>query len=378
MSSSYTKSSVSFDGAGSFSSTGYNLEYRSLTDDAWYTVCAIFDGKSLTVKYQGFQDDEDDLFEPHRFISLDEIEELKSRFRPVSHQLQDCECLGLTRGTAVCVSHSFDGNDNIFFDATIDEVVRKKHSFVNGNERCMCRFQVVLTHGPAKGELHTKLIENICVVQSDSELDPAVASFLEVARRYNEGKVDIKVESGDELDIFHDSSIETESSGDDADIGGHYALLIDNMEEGISPSTLEQFIKDQISVLVEAHALESLFHEKRIRAVILVNSEHKYQQLCSFLDSPAHFVTSWTGRPLVVTDKNLGFSQSNYAQRKWQHTSDEIEEERGLKVVRSGSDAYRRAMELRELFIEFKEHQNTMYGTLSKEEAKIKQRFLSV
>ncbi|CAN1330898.1 hypothetical protein LINPERPRIM_LOCUS35136 [Linum perenne] len=122
MSSSYTKSSVSFDGAGSFSSTGYNLEYRSLTDDAWYTVCAIFDGKSLTVKYQGFQDDEDDLFEPHRFISLDEIEELKSRFRPVSHQLQDCECLGLTRGTAVCVSHSFDGNDNIFFDATIDEV----------------------------------------------------------------------------------------------------------------------------------------------------------------------------------------------------------------------------------------------------------------
>ncbi|CAN1330895.1 hypothetical protein LINPERPRIM_LOCUS35136 [Linum perenne] len=175
--------------------------------------------------------------------------------------------------------------------------------------------------------------------------------------------------------------LETESSGDDADIGGHYALLIDNMEEGISPSTLEQFIKDQISVLVEAHALESLFHEKRIRAVILVNSEHKYQQLCSFLDSPAHFCSF---RPLVVTDKNLGFSQSNYAQvllhwqRKWQHTSDEIEEEGGLKVVRSGSDAYRRAMELRELFIEFKEHQNTMYGTLSKEEAKIKQRFLSV
>ncbi|CAN1781304.1 hypothetical protein LINPERHAP1_LOCUS15395 [Linum perenne] len=409
MSASHTKSAVSCDGADFLSSTDYNLEFHCMTDDAWYNVCAIFDHNKLTVKYEGFDDADDDLFEPQRFSSLAQIEEFKSRFRPISHQLQDWECLKLTKGMTVCVSHSFNDNDNLFYDGAIDDVIRKKHSFVNGEERCMCRFVVVWTHGPVKGQWHTKQIENICIVQSDSELDPAVASFLEVARQHREGNVDVKVQSRNELEILHlpllgtQSSpstsfesfylvpfifslnfgmiiLETESSGDDADIGGRYAILIENMEIGISPSTLEQFIKEQISVLVETHALGSLFHETSTRAVIVVKSEQEYQQLCNFLDSPAHFVTCWTGRPLVVTDKSLGRSQTNYGQSKWQHRRYDREEEdgHGIKLVRSGSDAYRRAEKLRELFMDFKEHQKVMYKSLSEIEDEIKQRFLSM
>ncbi|CAN1316091.1 hypothetical protein LINPERPRIM_LOCUS29936 [Linum perenne] len=187
MSASHTKSAVSCDGAGFLSSTDYNLEFHCMTDDAWYTVCAIFDHNKLTVKYEGFDDADDDLFQPQCFISLAQIEEFKSRFRPISYQLQDWECLKLTKGMTVCVSHSFNGNDNFFYDGAIDDVIRKKHSFVNGEERCMCRFVVVWTHGPVKGQWHTKQIENICIVQSVSELDPAVASFLEVARQHHEG-----------------------------------------------------------------------------------------------------------------------------------------------------------------------------------------------
>ncbi|CAN1781306.1 hypothetical protein LINPERHAP1_LOCUS15395 [Linum perenne] len=378
MSASHTKSAVSCDGADFLSSTDYNLEFHCMTDDAWYNVCAIFDHNKLTVKYEGFDDADDDLFEPQRFSSLAQIEEFKSRFRPISHQLQDWECLKLTKGMTVCVSHSFNDNDNLFYDGAIDDVIRKKHSFVNGEERCMCRFVVVWTHGPVKGQWHTKQIENICIVQSDSELDPAVASFLEVARQHREGNVDVKVQSRNELEILHLPLLE--SSGDDADIGGRYAILIENMEIGISPSTLEQFIKEQISVLVETHALGSLFHETSTRAVIVVKSEQEYQQLCNFLDSPAHFVTCWTGRPLVVTDKSLGRSQTNYGQSKWQHRRYDREEEdgHGIKLVRSGSDAYRRAEKLRELFMDFKEHQKVMYKSLSEIEDEIKQRFLSM
>ncbi|CAN0927249.1 hypothetical protein LINGRAHAP2_LOCUS35788 [Linum grandiflorum] len=283
MSAQHTKSAVSYDGAGSCSSTDYNLEFRCMTDNAWYTVRTVFNGKMLTVKYQGFDEADDDLFEPRRFVNLAQLEEFRSRFRPVSHQLQDSECRKLTRGMAVCVSHSFNGNDNLFYDAAIDDVVRKKHSFVNGEERCMCRFFVAWTHGPAKGQLHTKHIENICVVQSDSEPDPALARFLELVRQQNE-----------------------ESSGDDLDVGGPYAVLIENLEKGISPATIEQFIKEQISVLVEVHALGSLSYGTSMKAFITVDSENKYHRLCNFLDSPAHFVTSWTGRPLVVTDKSFG------------------------------------------------------------------------
>ncbi|CAN1781305.1 hypothetical protein LINPERHAP1_LOCUS15395 [Linum perenne] len=408
MSASHTKSAVSCDGADFLSSTDYNLEFHCMTDDAWYNVCAIFDHNKLTVKYEGFDDADDDLFEPQRFSSLAQIEEFKSRFRPISHQLQDWECLKLTKGMTVCVSHSFNDNDNLFYDGAIDDVIRKKHSFVNGEERCMCRFVVVWTHGPVKGQWHTKQIENICIVQSDSELDPAVASFLEVARQHREGDcfksssffnssfTSFLMEITSLPTLLNSKSIsckgypeglnfgmiilETESSGDDADIGGRYAILIENMEIGISPSTLEQFIKEQISVLVETHALGSLFHETSTRAVIVVKSEQEYQQLCNFLDSPAHFVTCWTGRPLVVTDKSLGRSQTNYGQSKWQHRRYDREEEdgHGIKLVRSGSDAYRRAEKLRELFMDFKEHQKVMYKSLSEIEDEIKQRFLSM
>lgn len=100
----------------------YDVEFRSLADDAWYSVCTVLDGEKLTLKYQNFSDDDDSIFEVKNLKTLDELEKLKDRFRPISPQLQDNECHKVVGGVVVCVSHSFDGSDNRFYDATVDDV----------------------------------------------------------------------------------------------------------------------------------------------------------------------------------------------------------------------------------------------------------------
>jgi len=100
----------------------YDVEFRSLADDAWYSVCTVLDGEKLTIKYQNFSDDDDSIFEVKNFKTLEELESLKDRFRPISAQLQDNECHKVVRGVVVCASHSFDGSDNRFYDAVVDDV----------------------------------------------------------------------------------------------------------------------------------------------------------------------------------------------------------------------------------------------------------------
>ncbi|CAI0432103.1 unnamed protein product [Linum tenue] len=167
-------------GGKSFSPpSGYNLEFRSLADDAWYAARAILSGKKLAVKY----DDLDFVFEPHRFSDLDELRDYESRFRSVSRRLQDSECKKLCKKKAVCVSHSFHENDNRFYDATVDDVIEREHSFSSGKEVCKCVFAVVWQKGPWNGYVWHKSIEDIRIVESGSELDPDVTRFFNMARK---------------------------------------------------------------------------------------------------------------------------------------------------------------------------------------------------
>lgn len=46
---------------------------------------------------------------------------------------------------------------------------------------------------------------------------------------------------------------------------------------------------------------------------------------------------------------------------------------RELKVVRLGTEAYKRAAQLRELFMDFMDHMNRIHNRLALEEAKILQ-----
>ncbi|CAJ1964731.1 unnamed protein product [Sphenostylis stenocarpa] len=160
----------------------YMMEFRAYKDDAWYTVCVLFAGDTLTVKYFNFSDENDEAFRPSQFRDWKELEDFKHRFRPLSKQLQDDDCHSLSPGTRVCACHSFGSDDVRFYDAVVDGVQESKHSWKTGEEECLCTFVLFWLHGPNARNLTTTSIESICVVQLGWELDSAVASFLEMAR----------------------------------------------------------------------------------------------------------------------------------------------------------------------------------------------------
>ncbi|KAF9688229.1 hypothetical protein SADUNF_Sadunf02G0175500 [Salix dunnii] len=236
----------------------YDVEFRSLADDAWYSVCTVLDGEKLTLKYQNFSDDEDSIFEVKNLKTLDELEKLKDRFRPISPQLQDNECHKVVRGVVVCVSHSFDGSDNRFYDAIVDDSTK-------------------------------------CAEQSPCKKRPP----------------------------------------DDDDLGGYSSvLLIDNLDKNLSPSTIVEFIHSHTSLSVQACVFPSMSSEMYTQGAIVLNCRKNLEKLSKFLDCQNHIITSKRGRPWVE---------------------------------------YTTAKQLRDLFMEFTEHQRGLHRRLAMEEREILQ-----
>ena len=108
--------------AGEASSAEYNVEFRAYNDDAWYSVRVLLEGEVLRVKYQGFSDNHDNVFDVNMFKSVEELKELKERFRPLSDQLQDNECDKIVEGMKVCACHVFSPDDVRFYDAVVEAV----------------------------------------------------------------------------------------------------------------------------------------------------------------------------------------------------------------------------------------------------------------
>lgn len=77
----------------------------------------------MTVKYEGYTEVCDEVFDAGDFKSKKEVDELVRRFRSVSPQMQDNECGSLNEGMVVCVGcNAFGGDDMLFYDAVIEAV----------------------------------------------------------------------------------------------------------------------------------------------------------------------------------------------------------------------------------------------------------------
>jgi len=101
----------------------YVTEFKNYEDGAWYTVMVTLEEKeTLRVRYEKFTDEEDNIFEPSFFESLEELVEFEKRFRPLSVQVQDYECRKLVKGVRVCASLHFTPDDLRFYDAVVDTV----------------------------------------------------------------------------------------------------------------------------------------------------------------------------------------------------------------------------------------------------------------
>ncbi|XP_070006891.1 uncharacterized protein [Nicotiana sylvestris] len=393
---------------------GYNLEYRCKVDDSWYSVRLVLKGQRLTVKYEGYQVEVDTIFDAGEFKSKEEVDELVGRFRCVSPQLQDSECCTLKEGMIVSVAcNAFGEDDMLFYDAVIEAIHNVDHSFPNGEEECLCTFIISWLHGPKEGCLTATRIEGMCTIKGVAQVDPKIASFLKLVNQ-NLGKSSSMLTSASKNDspaskvsfcertgsnlsinssfegINSAKSIVGVTSGDskysrdweqDKDLGRLYPsshlMLIENLERNLLPSSFRDFIHENTSVSSEVYILPSL-SMPYARSIIVVDCEAKLQQIHQFLENPAHLVVSSTGRPLVITERDsrqdiikmwswsLGYGPQDM------HLGS-ISTDKDLMVVHSGTETYKRAKQLKDLFLEFTTHLKQLYQKFSVEEMMILQ-----
>ncbi|KAK6286827.1 hypothetical protein POUND7_013006 [Theobroma cacao] len=416
----------------------YNTEFRSYPDDAWYSVRVSLEGErgdKLRVKYENFPEEHDNVFLAEGFKSEDELYDFIGRFRKVSAQLQDRDCYQIVRGMRVCASDSLGDDDNLFYDAIVDEVVHKKHSNVNGQEECECTFLLFWLHGPNVGNVVEKGVANICLLQS-AELEPKLATFMEIATQKIE-KALCKLGSDTIDDVAFNPVFRHEANGSpivkqklssigrsrqgkcsqrslskvwpseaviggakirsenrqDTDIGGdkkYHMILVQNLEKELSSSTVLEFILKQTSIASQVYIFPSLPWELYTNGVIVLDCRKDLEQLFGFLDNPNHFVVSSNGRYVITVV--LRSSLHTTACRPWvaaekmsmnDHWTVMLESPKKLrnrsgggfsnelKLVCFGSEEYKRAKELRDLFLQFIAHQQGLYKKLCMEERSI-------
>ncbi|KAK0588728.1 hypothetical protein LWI29_004704 [Acer saccharum] len=141
---------------------------------------------------------------------------------------------------------------------------------------------------------------------------------------------------------------------EDADFGGvgnYYTILLENVEKELSPSTIIEFIHRQTSITAQAYVLPSLSSECYTRSVIVPCVVAKNFSRHDI------FRASSIGTPMFASQRKLQYVNCG--------KGDE------LKVVWSRTEEYKTAKELRDLLVEFTDHQERLQKSLAFEERKI-------
>ncbi|PNY07132.1 hypothetical protein L195_g003617 [Trifolium pratense] len=390
----------------------FTTEFRNFDDDAWYTVMVtIEDNAILRVKFEKFTDDVDQLFEPSFLSSLEDLHDFEKRFRPLSLQVQDDECGMLVQDVMVCASRRFGPDDLRFYDAVVDSVEKRKHSRKKDAE-CLCTFVLSWLHGPNNGELTAAEIGDICIIQPILELDPAVATFLEIARTR------IESQSGQEIVPYCHKGIEAENHKgiakkkmgyfermqcspnrrakrsvvraspevslaeriEDMELEGKRnvcMMLIGNLDRELCPSTAIEFLYQHTLVTASVFIFPSLSTDTFTRGAIMLHNEKDLEKLGDFLENPNHMITSSAGRPWVVIEKQVGLENIKASIGTLLPEPEDAlhdgknRKSNNLKIVYSGTQEFKRADAMRELYLEFAEHQVRMHKSLASEEGSI-------
>ncbi|KAI5340054.1 PREDICTED: LOC110410088 isoform [Prunus dulcis] len=370
------------------------MEFKSYKDDAWYDVRIETEsngdsggnGRRLRVKFSGFADEHDEVVDGKDLKSFKDVDFLRCRFRPISVQLQDTECSQVHKGLSVCAAHSAYPDDRRFYDAVVDGVVRNEHRFENGEEQCTCSFILSWKHGPYYGSLSEQALENICRIQPPlavDKLDPLLASFLNSARKtvqatgfFDSGARSQRLKQETKLARSTSSHLK----GDDVDIGGvPHMIIIDNLEKGISPLTIMEFIHHHLSFPCQAFVSPSRVLESYARGAILLHSKRNVDKLSAFLENPDHIIISSRGRPWLMTEKTPVHDTHMALIETFRLTSQNVQQARRtgtcneLKVVISGTKEYSTAKQLKDLFERLANHICKLHQRLVVEEGRILQ-----
>lgn len=393
----------------------YDLEFRYKGDDSWYGVLVIVEGEKMTVKFDGYSETFDVKFLANDFKSKEEIDELAGSFRSVSPQLQDEECGSVTEGMIVCAAcNAFGKDDMLFYDAVVEAIHKENHRFHDGVEECLCTFVLSWLHGPKKDDLANSGIEGICTIKGTTQVDPRVASFLKLANqklrkssseststseqdnsapkgssrtkkvRYlsSEQKSDSSFKGISSAKNVVDVRCTTEATDysrhwdHDKDLGGqcskYHLMLVENLERNLLPSSLRDFIHEHTSVWSQAYISPCPSYMPYARGIIMVDCEEKFKKINLFLDNPTHLVVSSKGRPIVVTERDMRHSMIKTLLGSLMCSSQDIHQAKSicqdLIIVHSGSEAYIKANQAKDLFLEFMAHQQRLHKKLALEE----------
>ncbi|XP_008380013.4 uncharacterized protein [Malus domestica] len=293
------------------------VEFRSGLDDAWYDVLITNDGcDRLRVKFVGFADDHDEVYEVNELSSFNDIDEFSRRFRPLSVQVQDTECSQVVKGMLVCASHSIRHGDRRFYDAVV-----KKDKRTSRRALSLISSLKDGIGNPSQGVGHNMDVEEV-----------------------------------------------------------PYIMAIENMEKGLSPLKIVEFIHQQLSISCQAFVSPSLSSEWYTRGTILLNSRKNVDKLSDFLESTDHIIISSSGRPWVMTEKRRAHERLRGSIVNSMLISQKLLERRTstcneLKVASSGTEEYMRAKLLQDLFCEYSNQQRRLHQKLLVEEGKIWQLF---
>uniref|UniRef100_A0A7N0TEI9 SAWADEE domain-containing protein n=1 Tax=Kalanchoe fedtschenkoi TaxID=63787 RepID=A0A7N0TEI9_KALFE len=319
------------------------LEYRS-SDEAWYDVDFSLDGDRLTIKYRSLSSTFDEVYEPGKFESADDVNAFRHRFRPSSLQAQDTDCRRIVLGMKVCGACCFDDGDLHYYDAFVQGVDHKEHSFENGEEQCSYSFTLKWQNGPKVGMIMTTGIGSVCFLQ-DGPLDRILVDFIRMSRKAvmnssrqsrvvstpisqtpdKEPSKRMRQEALSRQQITseqlkdHGTYLDTRAAGVASNVQGrcHYMVAIENMEKDLSASTVLEFIHKETTISPEAHIFPSLKTDLFTRGILKVHSERDFRVLLEFLENPHHIVVSSHKRNIgmtreeIVNSKLLTLEQKN-------------------------------------------------------------------
>ncbi|KAI3885767.1 hypothetical protein MKW92_003591 [Papaver armeniacum] len=164
------------------------LDFRSIYDDAWYTVDRLVLSKQntvLTVKFFEFDEDDDEMFNVKDFKTANELDQFLNRFRPACLQVQDGECYDMRRGSDVCAVLEQSENEHKFYNGVIESIEREPHTRKGGEERCSCIYVVGWLEGPNAWCTEQMGINRICKLQQGSPLfDYSLTCFMKRSRQH--------------------------------------------------------------------------------------------------------------------------------------------------------------------------------------------------
>ncbi|KAI3976116.1 hypothetical protein MKX01_006632 [Papaver californicum] len=348
------------------------LDFRSFSDDSWYTIRPlVLDKETLVVNYWDFTEEEtDEYYFVQDFTTLEQVENFKMRFRPACLQLQDKECKDVKMMMNVCSSFVQGDEDIKFYNGVIDSINRKPHPREGRKEICQCSFVIAWLHGPMAGTKESMGIERICKLISGTPLiDLKLANFLSMS----EAQLKLPTKKYSDEDVEDNDGIHLKKTVKDPSLSGSlmtaksltkeghsYYILIENLEKDLTPWTIVSFLSEHVSIIFGAFVFPSLLSDANTRGIITADTKEKLQQLLKYLCDPAHLIISSRGRPWVITDVEPTDGTFGSLMPKA-----EIVQGSGLRVVSWLTDEFNTGKQLMELYTAFAKDVQGLHGNLS-------------